>query len=185
MDKIMSVRITAFLIASSMVVVFSMISANQVFAVEYNTYTSKNFGIEFQYPSNFEIDEDDETEDIIISSKQSDHSIGILAPGDYQADDNLENFTEKVFKGYKDVSYISIIQKPIMISTGNLEMQTFLCTEQGDGEIFALQIWTFLGDKRGYAIAAGAPVNTFNSPEHIQFIDHFIKSIKIVNDDKK
>lgn len=58
MDKIISNSIiyTGFLIVSFLLVNF-VTSSNYAFAIEYNNFTSKTWGIEFQYPSEWKVTE--------------------------------------------------------------------------------------------------------------------------------
>ena len=69
-------------------------------------------------------------------------------------------------------SNTKIIQKPIIISTENLEMATFLITY---GSNNAIQFWTLIAGGHEYTIQYSTSTSTFNSPENTEILDHFIK----------
>ena len=78
-----------------------------------------------------------------------------------------------------------IIEKPITISTAKLEMGTFLTADQQEEDpAYAHQLWIFLADKHKYLIQYITPIDEFNSPENVEIVDHFIKSVKIASSNK-
>lgn len=185
MNKISKSAILAVFFIVSIMVIIYFTPGSYVFAIEYNNYTSKTFGIEFQYPSDWKIDEFDEGLAFI-----SDRNFFLTINKVEQDVSGLQALTEEMFKRQTDLGghIIKIIEKPIMISTGNLEMGTFLTTwheeDEDEADASANQFWTFLANKQKYLITYGNPIAEFNSPENVEILDHFIKSIKIISASK-
>jgi hypothetical protein len=181
MDKIISMSIiyTGFLIPSILVISFSSVFENKVFAIEYNNFTSKTFGIGFQYPNDWLVDA---SELYITISNPIDGSLSLdIAKNPLHKEvHDLQTFTnEWLARISSSVGDTQIIQNPTTISTENLEMQTFLTTQQSNE---AVQHWTFIANGHEYVIRFFSPISKFNNPENIEILDHFIKSIKIVSE---
>ena len=170
----------AFLIASIIVISFSIFEKD-VFALEYNNFTSKTFGIGFQYPNDWLVDA---SELYITISNPNDGSIFLDTAKNplHEQGHDLQTFTnEWLAKISSSVGDTQIIQNPTPIPTENLEMQAFLTTQQSNE---AVQHWTFIGNGHEYAVRFFSPTSKFNNPENIEILDHFIKSIKIVSEGK-
>ena len=187
MNKISKSAILAVFFIVSIMVIIYFTSGSYVFAIEYNTYTSKTFGIEFQYSSDWKIDSIDEDKGVIIIEDPNDSSKEIAIYKDLfhegKGEHDLQSFTDENLALLKELSF-KIIQKPVLISTENLEMQTFLTTNEDNNEIKAVQHWTFIGNGHEYVIRFFSPVSKFNSPVNTEILDPFIKSIKIISANK-
>jgi hypothetical protein len=189
MYKINYLMLTGFFIASIMVISFSSVFEKDVFAIEYNTYTSSALGIEFQYPSDWKVEEEDNGINISRDDEINSSPIIIQDLGE-QGEHNLKTFTNEWFATVLDLfsgDQIKIIENPITISTGNLEIGTFLITYQSwkdDSDTMAAQNWTFIANEHVYSIQLSTSINTFNSIENTEILDHFIKSVKIISNDE-
>jgi hypothetical protein len=204
MDKIIykSVIIIGVLIVSFLTVIF-FTSANQVFAVEYNTYTSETFGIEFQYPSEWEISENSNFDEesntvndlIYIINKNAEKPDIIkeqisIHKWNENGEQSLETFTKEVLEFQHTDSMTKLIEGPIIVPSVNQEIGTFLLTQKSfedeeDGDYkAAVQFSTILANGQKYFITFVTPINTFNNPENAEVFNQFITSLKFVSDDK-
>ncbi len=181
-----SVILTGFII-SFIMIIFST-PKNNIFAVEYDTYTSESLNIEFQFPSNWKLDDEDNQQ--IVLKDPNDSSIMITITKDPfnrgKGEYRLQSFTDEILEITKEYPSIKIIQNSIPISTENLEMQTFLITDEdkdNNNEIMPFQYWTFIADGYQYEIIfEQSSLSKFNSPENTELINHFIKSVKFRGD---
>ena len=187
MDKIFkSIILTGFLIVSFLLVTF-FINTNEIFAIEYKTYPNQTVDIEFQYPSDWELDTEVYDDDpnleigIFIEKYNNEEMEGVS---------DLQSFTEEVLQLELELNQsegldykILKIEDSKITSIGNLEMGTF--TEEykyeEDPDTTTSQYWTTIVGGQGYVIEFYAPTSTFNSIEVSEIRDHFIKSFKIIS----
>ena len=194
-----SFMLTGLIIFSSLII-FS-IQINNILAVEYDTYTSDTYGIAFQYPSDWEVDENSlsgDERDIIDIYGPNEERMHIR--DDFQGDqyNNLQTFTkeylELVTSNTAEYTY-KIIEKPSPIKIGGQQMGTFLFTRQDkdNDEKVAIQFWTILLDKQRYAnlidgqqyaISFIALTSEFDNPTNKEIRDHVIGSLKFRGDGK-
>ena len=201
--------LTGFLI-NSMIIVF-FLPINYIFAIEYNAFTSKISGIEFQYPIDWDV-EDSKQFKMSIAKEDDDYikitnvanEIKIIDTNPGKNDDrymyihiydevekqNLQSFTEtnmkKELELYEESGWVTdIIKEPTLVKIGNLQTGMYILhvenVDSGDDEI--AQRWTILKGNRGYAFEFSTQKNEFNSLENSEIRDHFIKSIKFHGDD--
>ena len=211
MNKILkSLMLPGFLIASMIIIFFLPI--NYVFAIEYNAFTSKISGIEFQYPIDWEVEENSKQFKMSIAEEDDDYikitnvanEIKIIDTNPGKNDDrymyihiydeveeqNLQTFTEnnmkKELEFYKEAGWITdIIKEPTLIKIGNLQMGMYILHVENvdSGDDEIAQRWTILTDNKGYAFEFSTQKNEFNSLENSEIREHFIKSIKFQGDD--
>ena len=201
-------KIQKSIILTGLIIIFSSIfifftPKNYIFAVEYETFRSDTYGIEFQYPSDWKVDENsryDDERDIIDIYGPNEERMHIR--DDLQGDEynNLQTFTKEYLKlvtsNTAEYTY-KIIEKPSPTDNGKLDMGTFLFTRQDKNEDsdekVAIQFWTIILDKQRYAsLAAGhqyaisfiAFTSQFDNPTNMEIRDHFIKSLKFRGDGK-
>src|SRR5215204_1549092 len=96
MNKIQTTMIAGLLIVSLMTILFT--SKSEIFAVEYETFRSDTYGIAFQYPSDWEVDENSlsgDERDIIDIHGPNEERMHIR--DDLQGDqyNNLQTFTKE------------------------------------------------------------------------------------------
>jgi hypothetical protein len=186
-DKIFnSIILTGFLIVSSLLVTF-FINTNEIFAIEYKTYPNQTVkDIEFQYPSDWELDTEVDVDD---PNLEKGVSIEKYDNEEMEEVSDLQSFTEEVLQEELELNQsegidykLLKIEDPKIISIGNLEMGTFIeeYINEEDSETTISQYWTTIVGGQGYAIEFYAPTSTFNSTEVSEMRDHFIKSFKII-----
>jgi hypothetical protein len=188
--------IASFVIFASVLIFFA--SINNIFAVEYKTFTSEIWGIEFQYPDdwdlNYQVDKADNYIAIInaeenielhdINPNKNDDRYVYITIFDNIGQQNLRSFTESNMKQelefYKQSEdwTTNIIKTPTPIKIGNLQMGTYTLQEQDEDDNVIAQFWTTVKNNRGYSIEFSTQENIFNSPESTEIRDHFIKSLK-------
>jgi hypothetical protein len=171
-------------------------SENDAFAIQFSNYTSEKYGIQFEYPSDWELTEKisrfDSGADIDITSNGT-TSISMLYGDDgleygYGSAD-IETATLKFYNDLIDLAFgyeFKSIEKPSFITIDGQKTGTFLFTmEEKYKDVspkLAVQQWiTFVGDI-GYSFTFTALTGSFDNPENMEIRDHFIKSLKFLGD---
>jgi hypothetical protein len=176
----------------SIVSIFLFTIENNVFAIEYTNYISEKYGIQFEFPSEWQVTEKtsrfDDGSDIKLKSGTSQFNINRFENTviDFGASD-IETATEKGLRGLKISLYgfeVKTIEEPSYLTINGYNTGTFLITFKDKYEDFGIkgaqQQWIVFVGNAGYMITFIAPTSTFDSPENIEFRDHFIKSIKFL-----
>lgn len=167
-----------------------------VSATELANYTNDKLKIQFQYPSNWTIEEKnsrfDEGSDISIQSN-SISDTGLISI--VYTDNLVEGFGSTdlrtglyaIFKESIGSDYsreYRVIEKPSFITIGGVDAGTFLFTDKDKYEDYALkwatQRWIILNNDHGYLISYMSSADTFDNAENTSIRDLFIKSIKFL-----
>lgn len=177
---------------------FLLSSDNAVFAIEFSNYTSEKYGIQFEYPTDWKINEKsrfDSGPDMMIADFSSSRSFNLGFP--ISSGGSLANVLdilgfEKVIelalhiatKGFEEAYEAKIIEEPSMISIDGKETVTFLVTSEDKYEHYAVkyarQFWITNVNDKLYAFKFIAPTTIFDDPENTEIRDHFIYSIKFL-----
>jgi hypothetical protein len=185
MNKILNYALFLGFFLASIMIIIVFTSVYHIFALEYTTYKSNALGIEFEYPLEWKLDNEDDDQIILTDPNDSSKMITITKDpfNKGKGEHDLQSSTNEILKITKEYPTIEIIQKPVSISTDNLEMQTFLITdedEDNNNEINPFQYWTFIGHGYEYEIIfEQTSLSRFNNPENTDLLDHFIKAIKL------
>lgn len=181
-----SIVLTGFTTAITSILLLTI--GNNAFAIEYTKYTSENYGIQFEYPSNWQLTEKtsrfDDGPDIRIESGTNQFDI-------YRYDDpendlgalNVETASNNVLNGLLSIDDFNakIIENQSYIFLGGHRAQTFLISiENDEGIKGAHQNWqVFVGD-HSYQIINLALASDFDSFENTQIRNHVMDSIKFL-----
>jgi hypothetical protein len=158
---------------------------NHAFGIEYKNYTSEKYGIQFEYPSNWELTEKtsrfDEGPDIQIKSgtnrfdiyryNNAENDLGTLEVG--TASDNVLNGLMSTY----DLN-AKIIEDPSYIFLDGYRAQTFLISVEKDGMKGGHQNWTVIVGNHAFQIINLELANEFDSLENSDIRNHFIDSLK-------
>ena len=165
---------------------------NDAFAIEFSNYTSENYGIYFEYPTDWRVIEKtfrfDSGPDITITKLVT--VIGILKTNNMAKYDlDLDEATEMSLKATtKDFTKeYRTIEEPSITTIGDQDVGTFLITEQDKYRDFptklAQQYWIVPQDNQEYTLIMFTSIaEDFDKPENIEIREHFINSIKFLND---
>lgn len=168
---------------------------DDVSALQYTNYTSSKYQIHFQYPVSWEIKEKagrfEEGADIEIRNPTLGSGIVFifyytnLREGFSSTD--LQTALYNSFKstiGYDYSTDYKVIEQPSFISIGGYKAGTFLYTSKDKIEdyasLWANQDWIVFAGSTGYNMDFMATADLFDSPENIEFRDHFLKSINFL-----
>ncbi|MGD1836419.1 MAG: hypothetical protein ACPKQO_11945 [Nitrososphaeraceae archaeon] len=200
--KSSTTKFLSFSLLSVLTFLLVFININNIFAVEYTNYTSEKYGIQFEYPSNWTIDEKtsrfDSGPDMMIADYSENRNINFIFSGKGQVGDavttlletfGLKKVTEILLESFTDDfgNEYKTIESPSITSINGKETGTFLFTEKDKYEDFATkyakQMWITDVDSALYNFAFVSPTSTFDSQENIEIRDHFINSIKFLDKD--
>jgi hypothetical protein len=161
-----------------------LVTDNDVFAIEFSNYTSEKFEIEFEYPSDWNIEEKtsrfDSNPSISISKPGTIGMMVILFDKDHKSSD-IEELTNSEFKQYTIPGLESkVIESPSFLTIDGEKAGTYLFTMGNN--IIATQNWHVYNGNDKYSFGFLASPTEFDSPENIEIRDHFIKSIKFLGD---
>ena len=171
--------------------IFLLTIGNQAFAVEYTNYTSEKYGIQFEYPSTWDLTEKssrfDEGPLLKISNPTNFSDISINyndLPKSMPLKEALELMLEI---GTSDSSTETVvIESPSILTIDNQTAGTFVVTTKPKFEVdakkTASQSWWVPTSNHVYMIIYMSNPEDFDSPENIEIRDHFVKSIKILGD---
>lgn len=181
-------------IAASVVSFMFVVETQDVYGIQYLNHTSEKYQIQFQYPSDWVLDEKtgrfDEGDDISIATSNALVSVGINYYADLIAGFGSSNL-ESTVNGWmgqvraSDYSYeYKTIESPSFFNIDGQKTGTFVYTGKEkystDAVTVAVQPWiTFIGSG-GYLISFMTTSDMFDSPENIEIRDHLIKSIKFL-----
>lgn len=172
-----------------------VITTENVYGVQYQNYNSTKYGIQFQYPSNWAVDEKtgrfDEGADIAVESPTiSDGFIMIQSVNSTGGSGSA--FKSQVYNLFKDAvsgdysKETAVIEKPSFMTIDNQQAGTYLLTSKDKYEESAYkwadQIWIVSMPSHGYIIRLTSIVDVFDNPTTTEIRDHFIKSIKFLSD---
>jgi hypothetical protein len=183
-----------YLLALALVVISFILSAHDVFALEYSNYTSDKYQIQFQYPSDWTLHEKTdrfETGTAIQITPNSNPN-GFLGIG-YE-DDLIRGFgtsdlqsATSAFLNYMTSDYSKeyrTIEAPSFVNIDGQKTGTFLFTTEDKYETnplpIAMQVWLVYVGSHGYNINFMATTDTFDSTQNIEIRDHLIKSLKFL-----
>jgi hypothetical protein len=176
--------------------VFLLGTINYAFGVEFSDHISEKYGIQFQYPSHWEIKEktsrfDEGTEISIRGSIIYGEVINIQYGDDLENNFGSSDLETALLAGFQDIKNsavrqdVNVIEAPSYTTIDNQKTGTYLITmkEKYDDDAIkiASQLWEVFVGNHGYLISFTSIASTFDSPENIEFRDHFIKSIKFLN----
>jgi hypothetical protein len=174
---------------------FILIPENQAFGVEYTNYTSEEHGIQFQYPTDWKINEKtsdlESVPDIEISSDSNSQEKIYLFHKDpvlnYFETSNIEEATDLSLKAYKTGmidNYVNVIEQPSSLSIDGHKAGTFAITIQNKYEqsipMIGLQDWTVFVENHDYVLGFKGFSDKFDSMENIDIRNHFISSIRFI-----
>ncbi|HJT85031.1 MAG TPA: hypothetical protein VJ697_11155 [Nitrososphaeraceae archaeon] len=179
----------------SFTLIFIPILENQVFSIEYTNYTSEEHGIQFQYPTDWKINEKnsdlDSVPDIEISSDSiSQEKIYLFHKNpilDYFGTSNIEEATYFSLKAYKTgliENYVNVNDPPSSLSIDGHKALTFAITIENKYEksvpMIGLQDWTVFVENHGYVLGFKGFSDKFDSSENTDIRNHFITSIRFI-----
>jgi PsbP-like protein len=161
--------------------------------IQYTNYTSDKYRIQFQYPSDWLIEEKTnrfEEADITISNPNSlSDSMAIIFRNDFLKDFGLTDVQSGVISLHEDIlnsfkyDYRSI-EPPSFLDIDGQRTGTFVVTGKQKYETnpitLAGQTWLTKVGNSGYMMEFFSSPQTFDSPENTEIHDHFIKSIKFL-----
>jgi hypothetical protein len=193
--RIVQTSIVLLSLIISFALSFILIPENQIFGAEFTNYTSKEHGIQFQYPIDWKINEKtselDSVPDIEISSDSTSqekiylfHKDPIL---DYFGTSNIGEATYFSLKAYKTGmidNYVNVSEPPSSLSIDGHKAVTFAITIQNKYEksvpMIGLQDWTVFVENHGYVLGFKGFSDKFDSIENIDIRNHFISSIRFI-----
>ena len=190
---------TSFVIITALLSIFLVTLLDTAFAQkqQFATYTSEKYGIHFQYPIGWIINEKtsrfDEGGDITVRSPNLLTMFGIEykdASGLFRTLDikdaakTMISILEASLFGFD----IRIIEEPHLVTIDNKTAATAVITAEEryyDPPFkFLDQQWIVIIGSNAYLISyLDSPTNDFDSPSHTMIRNHFIKSIKFLGDD--
>jgi len=164
--------------------------------VRYSNHTSDRYGIQFQYPSDWELKEKtnrfEETSDITVN-KVTLNDTGLITIsysnatfgkfGEY----GIEPVTTRVYVIYNAMmgdynKETQEIEQPSFVNIDGQKAGTFILAQKNKYDENAInmgvQIWLVYSGNKSWFIAFTAPTNIFDSSKDTEIRDHFIKSIK-------
>jgi hypothetical protein len=176
--------------------IFLLTIGNHVFAIEYSNYTNEKLGIQFEYPSNWEIIEKtsrfDSGPDIMIYNSNGSSNLNLVVMDNEilslidlkeMIDIGLELSTEDFSKEFKTIEY------PSLSTINDKDVGSFLITEEDKYEDFptkyAKQFWILSFNDKFYNFAFISPTSNFDNPDNMEIRDNFIKSLKFIGDNTK
>jgi len=162
--------------------------------LQYSNYTSDKYKIQFQYPSNWLIEEKtnrfEEGSDVMISNNNvASGRIGISFFDDLLeafGTTNLQSATNDLHKDLlNSFTYdYRTIESPTFLNIDGQKFGTFLLTAKQKYETDpfrgAQQFWITMVGNNGYMINFISTPEAFDSPENTEIRDHLIKSIKFL-----
>jgi hypothetical protein len=174
---------------------FIFILGNQAFGIEYTNYSSEEHRIQFQYPTNWKLNEKsselESVPDIEISSDSNSQEKIYLFHKDpilnYFETSNIEEATDLSLEAYKIGmidNYVNITEHPSSITIDGHKAGTFAITIQNKYEnsipMIGLQDWTVFVENHGYVLGFKGFSDKFDSIENIDIRNHFISSIRFI-----
>lgn len=189
---------TLFPILLTLIYVYFIVN-NNVYAINFVNFTSKNLGLQFEYPSEWKIEEKisklGSKPDISISDDNSSANILFISTRLNSGGDSNFNTMEFTNQMHKFItsdynSFFKTIESPSVIIVDEEEVGTFLITKEEVSESYSVkkaqQLW--IVPSYGIMIQFNSPPSLFDNPENIEIRDHFIKSInfpeKVTNEKK-
>jgi len=185
------------LIILPLVVIFTSFDINNASGITYSNFTSEQYKIKFQYPSDWTVDEKTSRFDEGTSIKLSSPSLGA---GDFfiqYANDLLTGFGNTDLKAavyetlkdaISDYKYkYSIIEKPYFIKIGDKDAGTFVYSWKDKYEDYATlwgtQMWIVFVGENGYLINFMQPASSFDNADSTEIRDRLINSIEFLDKD--
>jgi hypothetical protein len=172
-----------------------IVLGNHAFGIEYKNYTSEEHGIQFQYPTNWKLNEKssnlDSFPDIEISSDSNSHEKIYLFHKDpvlnYFETSNIEEAIELSLEAYKTGmidNYVTVIKQPSSLTIDGHKAGTFAITIQNkyinSEPIMGLQDWTVFVENHGYVLGFKGFSNKFDSLDNMDIRNHLISSIRFI-----
>jgi hypothetical protein len=172
----------------------SLTNSSESLPLQHSNYTNDKYQIQFQYPSDWLIEEKtnrfEEGSDITISNNNiASGQIGISFYDDLLeafGTSNLQSATIGLHQGLITAYTFDYrtIESPSFLNIDGQRSGTFLITFKLKYETVpitgAQQFWITMVGNNGYMINFMSSPETFDSPENIEIRDHFIKSIKFL-----
>jgi hypothetical protein len=188
-----------FLLCGGIFIAFFLLSMphnSESVPVRYSNHTSDRYGIQFQYPSDWELKEKtnrfEETSDITVN-KVTLNDTGLITIsysnatfgkfGEY----GIEPVTTRVYVIYNAMmgdynKETQEIEQPSFVNIDGQKAGTFILAQKNKYDENAInmgvQIWLVYSGNKSWFIAFTAPTNIFDSSKDTEIRDHFIKSIK-------
>ncbi len=172
-----------------------VITTENVYGVQYQNYSSTKYGIQFQYPSDWAVDEKtgrfDEGADIAVDSPTISDGFIIIESVNATGDSGLafKSHVYNLFKAEVTGDYSKehvVIEKPSFMTIDNQQVGTYLLTSKDKYEEsankWADQTWIVSMPSHSYIIKLTSIVDVFDNPTTTEIRDHFIKSIKFLSD---
>jgi hypothetical protein len=171
------------------------IITNNVYGIQYLNYSSAKYGIQFQYPSDWAVDEKtgrlDEGADIAVDSPTISDGFIIIESVNATGGSGLA-FKSHVYSLFKSAvtdytKELAVIEKPSFMTIDNQQAGTYLLTNKDkydeSASKWADQTWIVTMPHHGYVITLASVVDVFDSPITTEIRNHFIKSIKFLSND--
>ena len=163
-----------------------------VYAVEFKNYTSEQFKIQFQYPSDWSVDEKmsrfDEGADLQISPSSPGTFITIMYIEDGTELEDVKAATyESLKQSINDYKYeFKVIERPSFLEIDNQSAGTFIYSMKDKYEDYAIlwgiQHWDIYAGDHGYLILYMTRASSFDNPENVEIRNKFINSIEFLGD---
>ena len=193
-----SIIFTSFVIIAALLLIFLITLWDTAFAQQqqFTTYTSEKYGIQFQYPIGWTIKEKtsrfDEGGDITVRSPNLLTMFGIEYKDALSLFKTLDiKDAAKTMISILEASLfgfdVRIIEEPRLVTIDNKTAATAVIAAEEryyDPPFkFLDQQWIVIIGNNAYLISyLDSPIDDFNSPSHAMIRDHFIKSIKFLED---
>ncbi len=166
-------------------------NANDILALQYTNYTNQKYGIQFEYPSTWILNESKNTvgEGHAIKIYRGNSEVGFI--GVRVFDDLMRglgstNLRSAVNTGFDLMTReFRVKGSPSFITMDGRDAGTFLFMN-GDNETSLIsQLWITIVGHHGYTFDFIAPkdrsyTEDFDSPDNVGIRDHFIKSVKFL-----
>jgi hypothetical protein len=191
--------LVGIVVACFSLLAFTMIEQDQVYAVQYSNHTSEKYKIQFDYPSNWFLDERTDRfndQEDKFSSPDGFSSIGIVYTTDLMEaygtktlrsaiSDWVESFQRNDFS-----NQYQTIEPPSYVEIDNEKSGTVVYSAKEkfnfqDPVRLGIQAWVTFIDGNWYTIVYKAPTDKFDSPENIEIRERLIKSVRFLGDDNR
>lgn len=186
-----------YVIYSGIFNAFSLLSlpdSSESLPLQYSNYTSDKYQIQFQYPSNWTVEEKtnrfEEGSDISISNPNlGTDSIGIRFANNFLKDFGIADVQSGIISLHEGLlnsfAYdFRSIEPPSLLNIDGQRTGTFVVTfkekYETDPTTLASQYWVTKAGNNGYMMTFFSSPQRFDSPENPEVPDHFIKSIKFL-----
>lgn len=183
------------IVASFVFLILVTLNVSETFALKYANFTRDKYQIQFQYPSDWVVEEKanrlkDGSEIDISNKKIGTGEIAIHYYNDLLKSFNTTNFDHLFSDLYKERSTDNFryqyrtVEPPSFLNVDGQKTGSFVIIFKQKAEVnpigVEVQYWiTFVG-KTGYVVEFLSTPENFNTSENVEIRDRFIKSINFI-----